>query len=324
MSDHDNLPTVDAEEVFDPSAMKKKKKKSSKKTVPAAFDDESAPASTDAPAAADDDEELDFSKLKKKKSSKKSKKTVPEDLVADEDADEAAVEKPKKSKRAPSPPRVDYHAGHAAAADDDEDDLDGDEDENVEDIEDEIPDEETGFAFTSEEEAAEETWIGTDRDYTYDEILSRVFRILHEHNPALAGGRKRYTIVPPQVAREGSKKTVFANIDDICNRMRRNYDHVVQFLYAELGTSGSVDGSKRLIIKGRFQPKQIENVLRRYIVEYVTCKTCKSPETILRKENRLYFQQCESCGSTRSVSAIQGGFKAQVGSRKAAKAKAGA
>jgi hypothetical protein len=43
---------------------------------------------------------------------------------------------------------------------------------------------------------------------------------------------------------------------------------VTQFLFAELGTSGSVDGSKRLVIKGRFQQKQIENVLRRYIVEY--------------------------------------------------------
>jgi translation initiation factor 2 subunit 2 len=97
------------------------------------------------------------------------------------------------------------------------------------------------------------------------QLLHRVFRILREHNPALAGGRKRYTIVPPQVAREGSKKTVFANIADICSRMRRNYEHVTQFIYAELGTSGSVDGSQRLIIKGRFQPKQIENVLRRYI-----------------------------------------------------------
>lgn len=39
----------------------------------------------------------------------------------------------------------------------------------------------------------------------------------------------------------------------------------MQFLFAELGTSGSVDGSRRLVIKGRFQQKQIENVLRRYI-----------------------------------------------------------
>lgn len=37
------------------------------------------------------------------------------------------------------------------------------------------------------------------------------------------------------------------------------------FLLAELGTSGSVDANNQLIIKGRFQQKQLENVLRRYI-----------------------------------------------------------
>ena len=47
--------------------------------------------------------------------------------------------------------------------------------------------------------------------------------------------------------------------------MRRQPDHVIQFLFAELGTSGSMDGSQRLVIKGRFQPKQIESVLKKYI-----------------------------------------------------------
>lgn len=92
---------------------------------------------------------------------------------------------------------------------------------------------------------------------------------------------------------------------------------VTQFLFAELGTSGSVDGSRRLVIKGRFQQKQIENVLRRYIVEYVSCKTCRSPDSDLTKgENRLYFVTCNSCGSRRSVSAIKTGFSAQVGKRR--------
>lgn len=42
-------------------------------------------------------------------------------------------------------------------------------------------------------------------------------------------------------------------------------EHVIQYLFAEMGTTGSVDGSGRLVIKGRFQQKQVENVLRRYI-----------------------------------------------------------
>ncbi|KAJ5668099.1 domain found in IF2B/IF5-domain-containing protein [Penicillium maclennaniae] len=117
--------------------------------------------------------------------------------------------------------------------------------------------------------------------------------------------------------REGNRRTIFANIADICKRIKRSDEHVTQFLFAELGTSGSVDGSRRLVIKGRFQQKGIESVLRRYIVEYVTCKTCRSPDTELNKgENRLYFVTCNSCGSRRSVAAIKTGFRGQVGRRK--------
>jgi len=61
--------------------------------------------------------------------------------------------------------------------------------------------------------------------------------------------------------------------------MHRQPEHVIQFLFAELGTSGSVDGSQRLVIKGRFQQKQIENVLKRYISMYLLSK-----EIIIYKE----------------------------------------
>ncbi|KAL9113754.1 MAG: hypothetical protein Q9227_002199, partial [Pyrenula ochraceoflavens] len=153
---------------------------------------------------------------------------------------------------------------------------------------------------------------------SYNLLLTRFFSLVNQYNPdILSSGSKSYKIPPPQCLREGNKKTIFANISEICKRMKRSDEHVIQFLFAELGTSGSVDGNKRLVIKGRFQQKQIENVLRRYIVEYVTCKTCRSGDSTLSKgENRLYFIQCNSCQSRRSVTAIKSGFTAQVGKRK--------
>lgn len=152
----------------------------------------------------------------------------------------------------------------------------------------------------------------------YELLLGRFFSLLAQKNPDHASsGSRSYKIPPPQCLREGNKKTIFANLAEICKRMKRTDEHVTSYLFAELGTSGSVDGSRRLVIKGRFQQKQIENVLRRYIMEYVTCKTCRSPDTELNKgENRLYFITCNSCGSRRSVTAIKTGFSAQVGKRK--------
>ncbi|XP_020268270.1 eukaryotic translation initiation factor 2 subunit beta-like [Asparagus officinalis] len=159
-------------------------------------------------------------------------------------------------------------------------------------------------------------WEGTDRPYRYEELLGGVFNILRENNPDLAGERRRTTLRPPQVLREGSKKTVFANFMVLCKTMHRQPEHVQDYLLAELGTSGYLDGQQRLSVRGRFVPKNFESILRKYITEYVTCHGCKSPDTILSKENRLFFLRCEQCGSSRSVAPIKTGFKAIVDRRK--------
>lgn len=163
----------------------------------------------------------------------------------------------------------------------------------------------------NKENEAGQDWAGSDRDYSYEELLARAFNQLREKNPEMATGeKKKFVMKPPQVVRIGSKKTAFANFSEICRLLHRMPKHVLQFLLAELGTSGSIDGNNQLIIKGRFQQKQIENVLRRYIKEYVTCHTCRSPDTILQKDARLYFLQCEQCNSRCSVAIIKSGFQA--------------
>ncbi|XP_060519784.1 eukaryotic translation initiation factor 2 subunit 2 isoform X2 [Cylas formicarius] len=166
------------------------------------------------------------------------------------------------------------------------------------------------------------TWTGSDRDYTYEELLNRAFEIMRDKNPDMASGKKqKFVMRPPQVVKIGAKKTSFANFTEICRMLHRQAKHLLDFLLAELGTSGSVDGNSQLIIKGRFQQKQIENVLRRYIKEYVTCHTCRSPDTILQKDTRLFFLQCETCGSRCSVASIKSGFQAVTSKRAAIRAK---
>jgi len=266
------------------------KKKKKKKEIPMEFGEEGAPAADD----------LDFSDLKKKK--KSSKKKAAFDLEA--------FEKELNDSQAPQEP------GTGAGDDEDEEEPTGKHLENIDEAElgeDPFAQGEAPVGV----DAGNEPWLKSDRDYLYPELLNRFYASLHAANPSLlsASSGKRYTIAPPQIHREGNKKSIFANVTDICKRMHRQPEHVIQFLFSEMGTTGSVDGAGRLVIKGRFQQKQVENVLRRYIVEYVTCKTCKSPDTLLTKENRIFFMACESCGSRRSVNTIKSGFQAQVGKR---------
>lgn len=61
------------------------------------------------------------------------------------------------------------------------------------------------------------SWLGSDRDYTYDELLCRVFDIIREKNPDMvAGEKKKFVMRPPQVLKVGTRKSSFANFSDIC------------------------------------------------------------------------------------------------------------
>ena len=148
-------------------------------------------------------------------------------------------------------------------------------------------------------------------EYTYEDMLDRVMGILHAQNPDLIE-KKRRTMKPPQLTRVGTKKTLWVNFQEICTMMQRPPQHVFQFFMAELGTEGSIDGNQRLVIRGKYVPKYIESLLRKYIVSYVTCEMCRSPNTELTRDpaTRLNFCKCHDCGSSRSVAAISSGYHA--------------
>lgn len=275
-----------AELGFDPSM---KKKKSSKKVAPENLD-------TKAPQAEADVNDDLFAGLKKKK--KKKAKAVSEEPTdsADEISEALGELKLKKKKKKAKETDLDDFEQQLAKAG-----VKVDE------------------SNSKESTPVVESTLQQEVGLAYPDLLHRFFEILKANNPELAGDRSgpKFRIPPPVCLRDG-KKTIFSNIQDISEKLQRSTEHLIQYLFAELGTSGSVDGQKRLVIKGKFQSKQMENVLRRYILEYVTCKTCKSINTELKKEqsNRLFFLVCKSCGSTRSVSSIKTGFQATVGKRR--------
>ncbi|CAG9840271.1 unnamed protein product [Diabrotica balteata] len=313
--------------IFDPTLKKKKKKKKTTFDIDAALaegnienDSGNAPAADadNLESKPDDDQDdgnvdidLDFTKKKKKKkkpfsaddldsSPADNKAEATQDGAGDNDGgmdDNFDLDmdfSKKKKKKTKKPKNLDELIAETEEKDDDQENVD----ENS------------------------TQWVNSDRDYTYDELLNRAFEIMRDKNPDMAAGKKqKFVMRPPQVVKIGAKKTSFANFTEICKMLHRQPKHLLDFLLAELGTSGSVDGNNQLIIKGRFQQKQIENVLRRYIKEYVTCHTCRSPDTILQKDTRLFFLQCETCGSRCSVASIKSGFQAVTSKRAAIRAK---
>merc|ERR1712142_709797 len=271
MGQSDKMTEENVDMLFDPSMKKKKKKKAIN------LDD------LDDVIPKDDVEKDDLDDVIPKDDVEKDVITKPEKVIDDFDLEDFSnLKKKKKKKRDPKGPALDM--------------------DTVKDAIDEV----AGDAEKEAEPKEDDT-----REYTYEELLTRVFDIMRAKNPNMVeGGKRKFVMKPPQVVRIGTKRTSFVNFTEICKILHRQPKQLLQFVLAELGTSGTVDGTNQLIIKGKFQQKHIENVLKRFIKEYVTCHTCRSPETILHKETRLFFLQCETCGSRCSVASIKPGFQA--------------
>lgn len=95
-------------------------------------------------------------------------------------------------------------------------------------------------------------------------MLNRVYESLHARNPGLME-RGRTKITPPNLSRVGSTRTAWTNFKKICDTMNRPLEHVLSYFLVELDTTGAIDGSENLIIRGRYLPAVIESILRKYI-----------------------------------------------------------
>ncbi|RQM05251.1 hypothetical protein DH86_00001789 [Scytalidium sp. 3C] len=198
--------------------------------------------SVEKPAEEEEDDVAAMLKGMKKKKSKKPKAEDGEEAgdaaPADGELDLSMMKKKKKSKKPKEGAEDDFEAKLAAL-----------------DLEGKGPEGEAATEQKPVEEGDMDQGTGiwahdATTSIPYELLLSRFFKLLEQKNPDHASsGSKSYKIPPPQCLREGNKKTIFANIAEICKRMNRSEDHVTSYLFAELGTSGSVDGSRRLVMQ---------------------------------------------------------------------------
>lgn len=207
----DNTTIVDSDgQVTESAAMNGDKESAASHTAGTSFHSEdSAKIGADAPTIAADkevDEVTDmFAGLAKKK--KKKPKTE------GDDADDAlsALKKKKKSKK-PKADTDDFEAQLAAKVGDEKEEKEEPEEEQIEE-----GDMMKGTGIWAHDQT---------KEIPYNMLLNRFFTLLHSQHPDLASsGSKSYKIPPPQCLREGNKKTIFANISEICKRMKRTDEH---------------------------------------------------------------------------------------------------
>ena len=110
---------------------------------------------------------------------------------------------------------------------------------------------------------------------------------------------ERFTVPEPDIFQEG-KTTVIKNWGDITDALRREPEHLLQYLLRELGTPGTIEG-RRVVFKARLAPVQIAERINSYTETFVLCSECGRPDTHIVKEGRILILECEACGAHRPV-----------------------
>ena len=112
-----------------------------------------------------------------------------------------------------------------------------------------------------------------------------------------------------------STKTSWVNFSAICQEIKREPVHLLDFIKAELDVEGNLGNQElgNMILQGKYQNKHITALYRQYVEAYVRCRDCKSKHSELTRDSstRLQNLECKDCGATRTVQNIQKGYHAK-------------
>ena len=151
-----------------------------------------------------------------------------------------------------------------------------------------------------------------EEDYTYDALLTRLYTNLHRDRPDYMNRPDGFRIVlsQPEVLRYGVKWTALCNFMDLTKQMSRPPKHLQKYFISELGVHASIKKKAgveedALFVRGRFKQKHFERLLKRYVMSYVLCYSCKSKETQLVREGRFTFLDCQNCLSKKVAPTIR-------------------
>ncbi|MDR3206590.1 MAG: translation initiation factor IF-2 subunit beta [Candidatus Methanoplasma sp.] len=132
-------------------------------------------------------------------------------------------------------------------------------------------------------------------DDDYFRLLDRAKDVL----PETIENHERFELPELDILQEG-KITVLRNFIDVTDKVRRDPQHLLQFLLKELGTPGNIDG-RRAVFKAKIAPQNIKEKIETYTETYVICSECGLPDTKMIREDRTLILECEACGARRSI-----------------------
>jgi translation initiation factor 2 subunit 2 len=99
-----------------------------------------------------------------------------------------------------------------------------------------------------------------------------------------------------------NKKTFIKNYTEVCESINRHPDDVLKFINSELQVQSSISNDGCLGISGMYKKHQLENIIKKYVISFVQCPSCRTQNTTIEKKDRVRFLRCNKCRASVSLS----------------------
>ena len=130
----------------------------------------------------------------------------------------------------------------------------------------------------------------------FDQMLDNVYVELEKTYE-----KKKLVISKPEID-TSTTNTYWRNIKKILRQINRNPDHFVDYLNKEIGNVNWLSNSKSdgLVIIGKYRKDKINELLKKYLNNYVVCNSCKTSNSSLVKDSNIkkYKFICKNCKSS--------------------------
>ncbi|MBI4174016.1 MAG: translation initiation factor IF-2 subunit beta [Candidatus Aenigmarchaeota archaeon] len=127
----------------------------------------------------------------------------------------------------------------------------------------------------------------------YEEMLKKAVQNL----PARTETRFETPVASVSV---GKRQTIIKNFSDIAKVLRRGQGEIAKYLFKELAVPGEIRGAE-LVLQAKVPTPLINQRIKEYVRDFVLCKECGKPDTVLQKMDNYIFIKCEACGAKRPV-----------------------
>ncbi len=131
-----------------------------------------------------------------------------------------------------------------------------------------------------------------------DDYLAMLDRA-KEKLPDTIESHERFELPDLDIIQEG-KITIFRNFMDVVSKVRREPEHLLQYLLKELGAPGNLE-DRRVVFKAKIRASDIDERVRDYTETYVICSECGRPDTRMERDDRTLMLVCEACGARRPI-----------------------